>query len=237
MSLTRTGEEACKSADTFERIRASRSFSRALLHPLIADKVWSAIMRGDLDGAVRTSFIAVEVAVRETGKFTPSDIGVDLMRKAFHPDKGPLTRKSDEPAEREGLMHLFSGAMLSYKSAFASVREAFRPVRGVGASYARYSPLAHCRLPPLTMLARLSNAIGAADNFGPQSRSYVRMKHMFRPPYRSPWSEWQDLNLRPPRPERGVTPSPRRGPMPKPSSASRGPCGVRNSRPPVRVCD
>jgi hypothetical protein len=40
----------------------------------------------------------------------------DIQRKAFHPDKGPLTRKSDEPAEREGLMHLFSGAILSYKN-------------------------------------------------------------------------------------------------------------------------
>jgi uncharacterized protein (TIGR02391 family) len=116
MSLTRAGEEACKSADAFERIRASKSFSRALLHPSIADKVWSAIMRGDLDEAVRTSFIAVEVAVRQAGKFTPSDIGVDLMRKAFHPEKGPLTRISDERAEREGLMHLFSGAILSYKN-------------------------------------------------------------------------------------------------------------------------
>ena len=116
MSLTRAGEEACKSADAFDRVRAARAFSKALLHPSISDKAWSAIMRGDLDEAVRTSFIAVEVAVREAGKFTAGDIGVDLMRKAFHPDKGPLTRKSDEPAEREGLMHLFSGAILSYKN-------------------------------------------------------------------------------------------------------------------------
>jgi hypothetical protein len=49
----------------------------------------------------RGLFIAVEVAVREAGKFTPSDIGVDLVRKAFHLEKGPLTGKSDEPAERE----------------------------------------------------------------------------------------------------------------------------------------
>jgi Protein of unknown function (Hypoth_ymh) len=54
--------------------------------------------------------------VREAGKFTAGDIGVDLMRKAFNPDQGPLTRTSDEPAEREGLMHLFSGAILSYKN-------------------------------------------------------------------------------------------------------------------------
>ena len=73
-------------------------------------------MRGDLDEAVRTSFIAVEVAVRNAGKFSASDLGVDLMRKAFQSDKGPLTRNSDPPAEREGLMHLFAGAILSYKN-------------------------------------------------------------------------------------------------------------------------
>jgi uncharacterized protein (TIGR02391 family) len=116
MSLTRAGEEACKSADAFERIRVAKSFSKALLHPSIADKAWSAIMRGDLDEAVRTSFIAVEVAVRDAGKFSASDLGVDLMRKAFQSDKGPLTRNSDPPAEREGLMHLFAGAILSYKN-------------------------------------------------------------------------------------------------------------------------
>jgi uncharacterized protein (TIGR02391 family) len=116
MSLTRTGDEACKSTDVFERIRASKSFSKALLHPSISDKVWSAVVRGDLDEAVRTSFIAVEVAVRDAGGFTASDVGVDLIRKAFHPDKGPLTRMSDAAAEREGLMHLFSGAILSYKN-------------------------------------------------------------------------------------------------------------------------
>ena len=43
-------------------------------------------------------------------------LGVDLMRKAFNPDKGPLARQTDAPAEREGLMHLFSGAILSYKN-------------------------------------------------------------------------------------------------------------------------
>jgi uncharacterized protein (TIGR02391 family) len=115
-SITRAGMAASESDDAFERVRVSRSFSKALLHPSIADKAWPAIMRRDLDEAVRVSFIAVEVAVREAGKFTAGDIGVDLMRKAFNPDKGPLTRTSDEPAEREGLMHLFSGAILSYKN-------------------------------------------------------------------------------------------------------------------------
>ncbi len=38
------------------------------------------------------------------------------MRKAFNPDNGPLTRASDPVAEREALMHLFAGAIGSYKN-------------------------------------------------------------------------------------------------------------------------
>ena len=38
--------------------------------------------------------------------------GVDLMRKAFHADKGPLTNLSDPEREREALSHLFAGAMI-----------------------------------------------------------------------------------------------------------------------------
>ena len=110
------GMKRYRDATPFERIRVAKSFSKALPHPSIADKAWSAIMRGDLDEAVRTSFIAVEVAVRDAGKFSASDLGVDLMRKAFQPDKGPLTRNSNPPAEREGLMHLFAGAILSCKN-------------------------------------------------------------------------------------------------------------------------
>jgi hypothetical protein len=38
-------------------------------------------------------------------------VGTNLMRKAFHPETGPLTDKSAVPSEREAEMHLFSGAI------------------------------------------------------------------------------------------------------------------------------
>jgi hypothetical protein len=37
--------------------------------------------------------------------------GVNVMRKAFHPDTGPLTDKAAVYGEREAEMHLFSGAI------------------------------------------------------------------------------------------------------------------------------
>jgi uncharacterized protein (TIGR02391 family) len=114
--LTRAGEEASASDAAYERVRAAREFPKTLLHPSISDAVWSALMRGDLDDAVFKAFKAVEEAVRAAGGFAKADIGVELVRRAFHPDNGPLTKKSDPPAEREALTHLFAGAIGSYKN-------------------------------------------------------------------------------------------------------------------------
>jgi hypothetical protein len=44
--------------------RAAKAFPKSLLHPTIADGVWSALVHGDLDEAVFKSFKAVEEAVR-----------------------------------------------------------------------------------------------------------------------------------------------------------------------------
>jgi hypothetical protein len=44
------------------------------------------------------------------------DIGAGLMRKAFHPDTGPLTDQSLLQAERDGLCNVAAGAIASYKN-------------------------------------------------------------------------------------------------------------------------
>ena len=72
--------------------------------------------RGDHDVAVFQAFKEVEVAVRKTAnakgaRYPDSEVGISLMRKAFHPDTGPLTDTNLVPAEREAEMHLFSGAI------------------------------------------------------------------------------------------------------------------------------
>jgi uncharacterized protein (TIGR02391 family) len=105
-----------KSNVDFESFRAAAAFPRSMIHPSIADKVWLAMARGDLDDAVFTSFKAVEIAVRDAGHFSATDVGVPLMRLAFHPTTGPLSKSSDPAAEREALMALFAGAIGSYKN-------------------------------------------------------------------------------------------------------------------------
>jgi len=57
---------------------------RAILHPSIVKVCWSAFMRGDYDNSVFLAFKELEVAIREAGKFTAEDYGVDLAGKAFH---------------------------------------------------------------------------------------------------------------------------------------------------------
>jgi uncharacterized protein (TIGR02391 family) len=91
-------------------------FPRELLHPAIVERVWAALARGDYDVAVFYAFKAVEEAVREAGRYSPTDIGTDLMRNAFDWNSGPLTKQSDPKPEREALAHLFAGAIGSYKN-------------------------------------------------------------------------------------------------------------------------
>jgi len=105
-----------RAAEQFKAFRQGIAFPKELLHPTIAERTWIAVMRGEFDAAVFHAFKAVEVAVRETGGFAPTDIGVDLMHRAFNPTNGPLTRATDPPAERQALMHLFAGAIGSYKN-------------------------------------------------------------------------------------------------------------------------
>ncbi len=113
--LTRRGA-AIADEQAFQCFREAAAFPKSLLHPSIADKVWLALARGDIDEAVFAAFKAVEEAVRIAGNFGPTDIGVDLMRKAFDKTNGPLSDLGQPQPEREALAHLFAGAIGSYKN-------------------------------------------------------------------------------------------------------------------------
>jgi uncharacterized protein (TIGR02391 family) len=101
---------------SFDRYRKAAAFPQQLLHPSIAEAVWPALLRGELDTAVFIAFRMVEEAVRKAGGFTNADTGVPLMRKAFDAKAGKLRNPDEEEAEREALAHLFAGAIGSYKN-------------------------------------------------------------------------------------------------------------------------
>ena len=88
--ITRRGALLKKATD-LAAFRKANLLPKALLHPVIAQKVWSAFLRGEYDTAVFQAFKEVEVAVRNASGSAPRDLGVDLMRKTFHKDTGPLS--------------------------------------------------------------------------------------------------------------------------------------------------
>lgn len=113
--ITRRGRQI-KHREGLQSYRRSDLLPRHLLHPVIAQKVWSAFIRGEYDTAVFQSFKEVEVAVRAACNFPATDIGEKLMRKAFDVNNGPLTDQSLPDGERLALQHLFAGAIGSYKN-------------------------------------------------------------------------------------------------------------------------
>jgi uncharacterized protein (TIGR02391 family) len=116
MQLTARGKQALESEAAFRGFTGGSSLPKGMLHPAIADSVWKALARGDLENAVLDAFKAVEIAVRQAGKFSDTDLGTQLMRKAFDPHSGPLTDKNIPAPEREALSHLFTGAIGYYKN-------------------------------------------------------------------------------------------------------------------------
>jgi hypothetical protein len=108
--------KALRTRADLETYRKGRVLPVGLLGPSLADKAQPLFLRGDHDVAVFQAFKEVEVAVRKAAAalstgFGDELVGTSLMRKAFHPDTGPLTDKSAVYSEREAEMHLFSGAI------------------------------------------------------------------------------------------------------------------------------
>lgn len=113
--VTRRGKKI-NNREGLETYKRGDLLPRHLLHPQIAQKVWSMFIRGEYDVAVFQAFKEVEVAVREKIDASAEDIGVPLMRKAFSIKDGPLTNLDAEKGEREAAQHLFAGAIGSYKN-------------------------------------------------------------------------------------------------------------------------
>lgn len=114
-TLTRRGRQL-QNRELASAYRKAAILPSALVHPAILEKSQAAFMRGDHDIAVFAAFKAIEVAVRTACGFPDGELGVPLMRKAFHPDTGPLTDKAVVPSEREATAALFAGAIGAAKN-------------------------------------------------------------------------------------------------------------------------
>ena len=105
----------------FQQFMLIRRFNRAALHPQISEETWNAVLRGELADAISSAMRAVEIAVREAGKFDDSLVGIKLISAAFGPE-GTLRDQNALKTEEDGIHHLFMGAMKAYRNPHAHRR-------------------------------------------------------------------------------------------------------------------
>lgn len=113
--ISRRGRKL-KGRQDLEAYRKSNILPKESLHPVIADRVWPNFIRGEYETAVFQAFKEVEVAVRMAGKFQATDMGTDLIEKAFNYNSGPLTDMALPEAERQAMLALFAGAVGLFKN-------------------------------------------------------------------------------------------------------------------------
>ena len=77
-------EKRIQTSENFETYLKMNLLPKRQLHPIIAQKVWSAFLHGNYDNAVFHAFKQVEVAVRKAGGYEKKDYGVPLMGKEFN---------------------------------------------------------------------------------------------------------------------------------------------------------
>lgn len=105
-----------RSREDLNAYRASRTLPKYLLHPAIARKVEAAFLNAEYDTAVFQALREVEVAVRNTASFSPTDIGALLMRKAFDPKTGPLRDDTVIDLDKLAISEMFAGLIGAYKT-------------------------------------------------------------------------------------------------------------------------
>lgn len=114
--ITRRGDALLNSNIDFRAYQRGHLLPASFLDPELVTKVRPLFLRGDYDTAVFSAFRELEIRVRATAGLPQDQIGVPLMRQAFHPETGPLTDKSRPMAEREATQHLFAGAIGLFKN-------------------------------------------------------------------------------------------------------------------------
>jgi uncharacterized protein (TIGR02391 family) len=113
--ISRRGRKL-KGRQDVEAYRKSNALPKGSLHPVIADRVWPDFIRGEYETAVFQAFKEVEVAVRAASRFQATDIGADLIEKAFDYKSGPLTDMALPEAERQAMLALFAGGVRLFKN-------------------------------------------------------------------------------------------------------------------------
>ncbi len=86
------------------------------VHPGIAKKSFPLLQEGQFESAVLQAFKILEITLRKKTGAKAEDVGVSLIRKAFHQETGTLTDFELPVAEREAFAHYMAGAFGYYKN-------------------------------------------------------------------------------------------------------------------------
>jgi uncharacterized protein (TIGR02391 family) len=97
-------------------IKAYTLTPETYIHPVIQKKCIGLLNAHEFESAVIKAFKAIETTVRKAISAKSEDIGVSLIRKAFHPETGPLTDTSLPIPEREAFSNYIAGAFGFYKN-------------------------------------------------------------------------------------------------------------------------
>ncbi len=124
--VTRGGIK-CSTSDGVEEYRKRRLFSPDLLNKTIRDSSIADYLAGDFESAILKAFRKIEIEVRSACRYAPGEIGVSLVRRAFHPapTAGPLTHTSELPGEQQAMSDLFAGAVGRFRNPAAHGTRAF----------------------------------------------------------------------------------------------------------------
>ena len=117
LKLSRRARKLAAEPDPQRGISAHR-LAKDTLHPAIREDVWALYHRGKYELAIIAAMKAFEVRVRQVGSFTNADHGKDMIARAFNSKNGPLRDETAEPAERDALFALMTGAFGLYRNPY-----------------------------------------------------------------------------------------------------------------------
>ena len=86
------------------------------VHPLIVKKCFDLLGAGQFESAVLQAFKVIETTIRNKTAAGDEQVGVRLIRSAFHPETGPLKDASLPRSEREAFANYLAGAVGYYKN-------------------------------------------------------------------------------------------------------------------------
>ena len=97
-------------------VREYALMPESYVHPLIVKRSFELLSDGHFESAVLQAFKQIETLIRREIGASAEEVGVKLLRKAFHPTDGPLTDMNLPRAEQEAFSNYISGAFGYYKN-------------------------------------------------------------------------------------------------------------------------